>query len=90
MRAEDHERTSFKAILDMLDPDLECDFKRTSFYHNEYRVRQTSSLPCLVAKSKKLSANKSGRESQSGEKRPLPPSTSTFITLCDVSADNYM
>ena len=38
---EDHKRINFKEILDVLDPDLKCDFKQKSFYHNEFKKKQT-------------------------------------------------
>jgi len=34
---EDYKRISFKEIIEILDPDLTCDFKQTSYYHNEYK-----------------------------------------------------
>ena len=37
---EDFKRMGFKEILDILDPDLTCDFKASSFYHNEFRKKQ--------------------------------------------------
>lgn len=38
---EDYKRINFKEILDVLDPDLKCDFKKNSYYHNEFKKKQT-------------------------------------------------
>lgn len=37
MQTEDYKRIGFKEIIEILDPDLTCDFKQTSYYHNEFK-----------------------------------------------------
>lgn len=39
MITEDYKRICFKDILDILDPDLTCDFKQNSYYHTEFRKK---------------------------------------------------
>ena len=39
MMFEDFNRISFKQILDTLDPELRGDFKKNSFYHNDFRLK---------------------------------------------------
>ena len=41
MMFEDFNRIGFKEILDTLDPDLRCDFKKNAYYHNEFKQKQT-------------------------------------------------
>jgi hypothetical protein len=37
MITEDYKRISFKEIIEILDPDLTCDLKQTSYYHNDFK-----------------------------------------------------
>ena len=39
MITKEHDRASFKEILDILDPDLSAQFKQTSYYHNDFRTK---------------------------------------------------
>ena len=39
MASKDYERPSFKEILDILDPDLSAEFKKSSYYHNDFRKK---------------------------------------------------
>ena len=41
MMFDDYKRTGFKKILETLDPDLTCDFKKMAFYHNEFKEKKT-------------------------------------------------
>ena len=39
MISEEYKRISFKEILDILEPDLESDFKQNSYYHNDFNKK---------------------------------------------------
>ena len=42
---EGFKRTSFKEILDILEPDLGCEFKVTSYFHNDYKRKSAKRKP---------------------------------------------
>ena len=44
MIMEDYKRISFKEIIEILEPDLSSDFKATSFFHNDFKKRQTKKV----------------------------------------------
>ncbi len=74
---EDYKRASFKEILEILDPDLTCDFKHTSFYHNEYVT--------------KLLSKKKVQDSASQESNLLSNQNKVKIAEPEIgNSDNYM
>ena len=40
MKTKQFERTDFKGILDILEPDLTSQFKATSYYSNEFKAKK--------------------------------------------------
>jgi hypothetical protein len=62
MMFEDLKRISFKDILDTLDPELKGDFKKNSFYHNDFRLkpvvsRKTKAANSFVKETKIMNSN---------------------------------
>ena len=94
MMSEDYKRIGFKEILDILDPDLASDFKQTSYYHNEFKVK--------LAKRKRLQTTSSAVsgtavELEASLTAPSPhklvsSSPAPLIKIADptVDTDNYM
>lgn len=75
----DYERASFKEILDILDPDLDPDFKQSSYYHNEFRLR-------LFNKSARSSIGRKKCDQSVGEILDSIKIVEPFIG----NSDNYM
>jgi hypothetical protein len=71
---EDFKRISFKEIVDILDPDLEAEFKQTSFYHNDFK--------------RKLIKKKIDRCSTIARSNTI--TTSITIADPQIDSDNYM
>ena len=83
MVIEDFKRISFKEVIEILDPELTCDFKQSSYYHNEFKSKlakrkQTQTLQLNGLTDKEISSDKS-KDIQR---------TMTADTFCEY--DNYM
>lgn len=77
---EDYKRLSFKEIIEILDPDLTCDFKQTSYYHNEYKNK--------LAKKKQQLQLFTAAPSSAGKEKTLDEIKKEDLNFCDF--DNYM
>jgi hypothetical protein len=86
MMSEDYNRIGFKEILDILDPNLASDFKQSSYYHNEFKVKTAKRSRLPTANGPPVSAIADGE---------LAASTAMLmeaVTIADptVDTDNYM